>query len=167
MKNKFSVGSSAPLVKVTKRTLPVVVRELKRIEKDNGVITPAIVVDSARSIRSPLHKCFEWNDDAAAVKYREWQARILIGCVKVSFKDEAGEDQIVRAFVNVSPVEVDDEDDAIGEGGYISVERASRNVGYKKQVVQYAYGQLTRWKQKFGAFKEFFVVTEAIGKVKV
>lgn len=167
MKNKYSVGGSASLVRVTKRNLPIVVRELKRIEKDAGVITPAVVVEAARRRTSPLYKMFVWDDDIAAAKYREWQARVLIGCVKVTFKDSDGEEQTTRAFVSVSPVEVEDESDLIADGGYISVEKASRNTGYKGQVLKYAYNQLLGWRRRFGGFKQFFEVSVAIDKTKV
>lgn len=167
MKNKYTSDSRASLVNVTKKTLPIVVRELKRIEKESGSISPKSVVNEARSRNSPLHKFFVWDDDLAAEKFREWQARILIGCVKVTFKDDSGNDQTIRAFVSVSPEEVENSDDLIQEGGYISLEKAGRNTGYQKQVVQYAYNQAVNWKKRFGGFKEFFEIAKAIEKTKV
>lgn len=167
MKNKFSTDGRASLVNVTKKTLPIVVRELKRIEKEAGVITPATVIEQARSEHSPLYPFFTWDNDEAARKFREWQARVLISCVKVTFKDSDGEELTVRAFVNVPPEEADNECDLISEGGYISIDKASRNVNYKSQVIQYAYNQAVNWKKRFGGFKEFFAIAEAIEKTKV
>lgn len=165
MKTKFSAVGN--IVGVKNKDVPVVVRELKRIEKAIGSLTPATVVEAASGSRSPLHRYFTWDDSLAAAKYREWQARVLIGCVQVTIKDASGGESTVRAFVSVSPTDEGVEvDDLIAERGYMSVEKAARNSGYKGQVIQYAYNQLVNWKRRFGGFKEFFEVTEAIGRVK-
>lgn len=57
--------------------------ELDRIQQENGVVTPAAVVDAARPDEAPLHPAFEWRDPVAAEKYRTWQARNLIKSVTV------------------------------------------------------------------------------------
>lgn len=162
MKTKFSLSGNA--VGVRKKDLPVVVRELKRIEKEIGVLTPAIIVKSAERKRSPLRKYFQWNNTTAAQKYREWQARALIGCVQVTIV-EHGESSTVRAFVNVSPSDEVLDDDMIVDRSYVSVQKAARNVGYRGQVLLYARNQLINWKRRFGGFKEFFGVVEAIEKL--
>ena len=56
--------------------------ELNRMAKQNGgKITPRMVVDAARAEDSPLHSYFEWDDEIAAEKYREMQARTLLRSV--------------------------------------------------------------------------------------
>ena len=50
----------------------------ERIEK-TGVLTPKRVVDESRPVDAPLHNEFEWDDSIAGEKYREEQARHLIG----------------------------------------------------------------------------------------
>lgn len=47
--------------------------------EQNGRLTPSSVVDAARDPASPLHAQFEWDDGVAAERYREIQARKLIG----------------------------------------------------------------------------------------
>lgn len=43
-----------------------------------GRLVASEVVEAARDRRSPLHSQFEWDDNAAAIQYRNWQARSLI-----------------------------------------------------------------------------------------
>ena len=54
----------------------------------DGTLTAENVVDDARSPESPLHQHFEWNDTAAAEKYRITQARKLISSVHVTIIEE-------------------------------------------------------------------------------
>lgn len=41
-------------------------------------VTPKQIVEYARDENSELHKCFEWNNDIAAEKWRVQQARLLV-----------------------------------------------------------------------------------------
>lgn len=63
-------------------------RELVRIEREHGKLTPALIVDEARLESSPLHDWFEWDDDAAAEAFREAQARRLVRFVYVRDVDD-------------------------------------------------------------------------------
>lgn len=163
MKTKYSrLGNP---VGVKPKDVPVIVRELKRIEKNQGVITPGVVVKSAENKTSALHRFFTWDDTVAAAEYRNWQARALIGCVQVTITGKDGEDVSVRAFVNVSPREEAYGDDMIGGRGYISVEKSARNTSYHSQVLEYAKNQLVSWKRKFGSYREFAEVSAAIDRV--
>lgn len=60
-----------------------VAERLKELERDNGRLAPADVVDAARDPASPLHSHFTWDDSEAAEKYRLMQARTLIRTVKL------------------------------------------------------------------------------------
>lgn len=63
--------------------LDKVAEALRALEKDAGRLIPADVVDAARRPDSPLHSHFEWDDSAAAEKFRLDQARALIRTVKI------------------------------------------------------------------------------------
>lgn len=83
-----------------------VVRALRKLKK-NGRLTPEDVVKAAKNPKSPLHPCFEWDDEEAAHQYRLHQARNLVNHVRVRFVDEEG-DEIEpprRVFVR----DIDDE----------------------------------------------------------
>lgn len=49
-------------------------REISSLEQ----ITPKAILDFARDENSELHKCFEWDNDSAAEKYRTIQAGNVI-----------------------------------------------------------------------------------------
>lgn len=57
--------------------------ELERLQKENGSLTPAIVLEAAADPESPLHNGFEWDDTAAANHHRLNQARRLIVSIRV------------------------------------------------------------------------------------
>lgn len=74
--------------------------ELERIYHEKGTLEPSVVVEQSKPKNAPLHSMFEWNDEAAAEKWREQQARNIIGNVVVA--DEPNGESFTRAFVHVS-----------------------------------------------------------------
>lgn len=74
--------------------------ELQNIYDQYGSLTPALVVDTARSKTHPLHDRFEWNDKVAGEAWRRQQAHELIRSVKVVYReaDDANPEKSVRAF---------------------------------------------------------------------
>ena len=59
-------------------------REISSLEQ----ITPKAILDFARDENSELHKCFEWDNDLAAEKYRPIQAGNVIRMLYVEPKSE-------------------------------------------------------------------------------
>lgn len=74
--------------------------ELQNIYDQHGQLTPALVVDTARSKTHPLHDRFEWNDKVAGEAWRRQQAHELIRSVKVVYReaDDTNPEKSVRAF---------------------------------------------------------------------
>lgn len=72
--------------------------ELLAIRSEYGQLTPANVVEAARAEDHPLHHRFEWDDSAAAEKYRLSQARQLIRVVRETYTDRGGRPADVRTF---------------------------------------------------------------------
>lgn len=58
--------------------------EILELEK----ITPEKVLERAKDENSELHKCFEWNNDVAAEKYRTIQAGNVIRMLYIEPKNE-------------------------------------------------------------------------------
>lgn len=67
------------------------------VEHD-GDLTPAAVVEAAKSRSSPLYRHFEWNDQKAAEAHRLNQARVLIRAIRI--EDIAEEP--VQAFLSIA-----------------------------------------------------------------
>lgn len=143
---------------------------LKAVEKEFGCITPAVVVKAAEPPRSPLHRFFQWNNDAAAESYRLWQARQLIAKVYIVDKERPSIGP-VRAFVNLEipslEGEGEDNEEEANQRAYLDISKLRNRQDYASQLLAYAYQQLVGWKKRFGAYKQFLEVSEAIDKVKV
>lgn len=105
-----------------------IIAELTRLAKANaGRLTPDNVVDAAQDEASPLHQCFEWNDDAAAHMFRVEQARHLIRSVRVDVTTS-------RHTVRV-PAFVHDPECERGEQGYVSIRQLSSDEDKSREVV--------------------------------
>lgn len=61
----------------------VVDRELERLHKKYGSVTPAKILEEAEHESSPLHRYFEWNDSEAAHRYRLDQAYAMLQASKM------------------------------------------------------------------------------------
>lgn len=76
---------------------------LQAIRDERGALTPALVVEAARDPEHPLHSRFEWDDTAAAEKWRLEQASQLLRVVKLP--NVEGRPSNLRAFVAVKGAE--------------------------------------------------------------
>lgn len=87
---QYQSKKDAGIIQEKKST--IIERELERLYKRDKVITPASVLDAARSKSSPLHEFFEWDDKKAADKYRLMQASEMIVASKfvVVLKEQKG-----------------------------------------------------------------------------
>lgn len=72
----------------------------EQLEKSENGLSPKTLLDASRPADAPLHGEFEWDDDIAAEKYREEQARCLIKNLRV-VAAEVDDGTCTRAFVNV------------------------------------------------------------------
>lgn len=105
-----------------------IIAELTRLAKANaGRLTPDNVVDAAQDEASPLHQCFEWDNDAAAHMFRVEQARHLIRSVRV---DVTTSHHTVRV-----PAFVHDPECERGEQGYVSIRQLSFDEDKSREVV--------------------------------
>lgn len=105
-----------------------IIAELTRLAKANdGRLTPDNVVDAAEDKASPLHQCFEWDNDAAAHMFRVEQARHLIRSVRV---DVTTSHHTVRV-----PAFVHDPECERGEQGYVSIRQLSSDEDKSREVV--------------------------------
>ena len=69
--------------------------ELTKIRTRDGNVTTKSVMQAARPKKAPLHPVFEWRDDVAGEKYREWQARALIRSVRVTYEDSEQDEPLM------------------------------------------------------------------------
>ncbi|KKL74096.1 hypothetical protein LCGC14_2068310 [marine sediment metagenome] len=160
MRTKYTFAPGSRL-KASKAT--VAGRELDRLTKMNGGLTAEAVVDSARGRSSPLHDFFEWDDSAAAERYRQEQARHLMRCVVVLYDDpEIKSDQPIRAFIafETPPEGVRD------DGRYIAMHRILTHAELREQLVDEALVEHVRWEKRYAHLRELAEIVKARQRVE-
>lgn len=125
--------------------------ELQRIYSERGVLEPATVVEESRNESAPLHGCFEWNDEVAAEKYREDQARFIIRTITVKSEPTNTIPTEVRAFVSV-------------QREYKPIEVVVENEDLMSALLKTAAEELTAFKRKYNKIEQLKDVIEAIGR---
>jgi hypothetical protein len=124
----------------------VVGTELARLEEANGgALLPTTVVKSAKRKGSKLHPCFEWNDEAAAKRYRLKQASEMLRKIVVVYDDGKGEPQTIRAFVNIKSEK--------GEGYYCHTSRLLDDPELQENVLNQILAELVALRAKHSKYK--------------
>lgn len=114
-----------------------------------GGVTARDVVDAARSVNSPLHPYFEWNDKIAADEFRLWRARDMMGSIKIKFTepDDPGEIKEARAFqvTRVAPHESEPRK-------YRTFEVLHGDTAFAAQMMESAYADIIMWRRKYSPY---------------
>jgi hypothetical protein len=122
-------------------------------ESNNGVLQVDAVIAAARAQDSPLHSKFTWDDTEAAHKWRQEQARALIR-VTVKYLPENGNS--VRVFVSLTT------DQRTKGGGYRQLVSVMSNEEQRAQLLEDAYSDLQRFREKYSLLTELAEVFAAI-----
>lgn len=107
--------------------------------RNGGVLKVDDVLDEAKDETSPLHKHFEWDDTAAADKYRRDQARYLIQKCKITLVET--EPVSIRAFVSLPS-------DRDSGGGYRLTSEVVTDERRKQELLHDIQLTIARWTQK-------------------
>ena len=133
-------------------------RELARIEKAEGELTPTAVLERARSANSALHEHFEWDDSEAAEQYRLSQAGELIRSIVVDVTYSNVEPaKTVRAFISI---------ERGGERSYMDTHRAMSDEALRRQVLERAWAELTAFRKRYADLKELAGVFAAMDRAR-
>jgi hypothetical protein len=92
--------------------------ELRRLEDNQGKLTPQQVIEAARNEKSALHQCFTWDDGEAAERWRMEEAREIIRSVRIEITIE---NKTVRSIGYVRDPECKP-----NESGYVSLMRVKK-----------------------------------------
>jgi len=106
--------------------------ELSRLYEKHGKLTAQIVVEAARSKKSPIHDEFEWDDSKAAIRYRLYQARTLIR--KVHVLVVGGTAQTIHHV----PIRAATSDDERSDGRYLVERDLIRDVDARQRAIDEA-----------------------------
>lgn len=138
---------------------------LEKIAEKKGVITPPDVVEEAKSKTSPLHDHFEWDNEAAAEKYRLHQARHLINSIIVVV--ETPEETIEeRAFFNVRiKRETEEPEEAEIEQAYVPVSVVLKEKPLRDQILDQALREIDHWEKRYNNIRELSPIFDAVDLV--
>lgn len=124
--------------------------EFDRIYEKYGVLTTKDIVDESREETATLHKCFEWNDEVAAEKYRQKQAGDMIRClVSVVKHDDSDAPIAVRAIVKT-------------DEKYEPITVTMRSDDKKAVLFADVLNDIDRFKKKYSALSELSAVFDAM-----
>ena len=99
----------------------------QNIINEEGTVTPKKLVDVSRPKDAPLHDEFEWNDDVAAEKYREEQAR-----------------QIIKNIVIIDFVPTDTR-----QHEYVTIDTALNNADWRNNLIESAKRDMLSFIHKY------------------
>lgn len=120
--------------------------------EQTGGLTPKRLLDANRTEDAPLHKAFEWDDNAAAEAYRENQASHIIRCVTIKSETEKAEP--IRAFYNITR----------SEHEYISLKVVLENTDMMDALLTQAKRDMQTFKAKYSQLTELAAVISTIDK---
>lgn len=127
--------------------------ELDQIKTaSGGVVSPKAVVDFARNRRSALHSWFEWNDSAAAEKFRLHQARLLINVLVTVVP---GTQISTQAYVSLA-------EDRHEDGGYRAIVDVLSDEHLRGRLLAMALAELKAFRSKYRRLNELSDVFTSI-----
>lgn len=113
--------------------------------------TPQQIVAKGRDAETELHKCFDWNDQTAAEKYRLHQARQIVCHLVIQRPEGNMPKQETRYFFKVRENE-----------GYKPTERIYRNADEHSLLLQRARAELAAFQRKYSGLTELSELFDAI-----
>ena len=129
-------------------------KQCEELEKTVG-LTAKNLLEASRAENAPLHDEFEWDDKAAAERFRECQAMHIINCLCVAPEgtSKQGEENIQqRAFLKT----------AVDQPNYISVKVIVQSEERYDGMMNIAKRELQAFERKYRRLKELSPVFDAI-----
>ena len=130
-------------------------------------VTPRDIIKDAMNRATPYHNWFTWSKEKGFQKNLLYEARVLLGRIKVVYRDLTGKPVNVRKYVHLTL-----EQPATHKlvGAYVERGRAMNNAALHQQTVEVAIRDLETWKQRYRTFKKieiaFPVIDHAIKVLK-
>lgn len=119
------------------------------MEEFGDRITPKDVVAKAKPKSSPIHHLFEWDDTAAAHRFRLFQARNHINRLEVVILVD-NKERATKAYHSV----VIQEDDERPERVYASMVEIQKSPNLAEQAIQNALDEANSWMTRYKDYKQ-------------
>lgn len=115
--------------------------------QNDGCITPTMLVEFARANPlSSLHRCFDWNDETAAEKWRLEQAGGLIRRYSIRIENDTGDTIKIRGFLSLPS-------DRGKDGTYRSTVRLLSDKDRLNEMLALAKSELAAFRTKYAALQ--------------
>src|SRR5215475_13149968 len=98
-KNRYAFKLNVYGADVDPQAIGEALEELIDLRREN--VTAEEIVAAARKAESPMRPCFDWDENAAADKWRRRQAKMLVADLMLADKRDAAKASKTRAFVYV------------------------------------------------------------------
>ena len=125
-----------------------VATEIRSIGED---VSAEQIVNKARDEGTELHKCFEWDNDIAAEKYRLVQARYVVHHLVIEEKEVPTDRPEIRFFVKTGNKE-----------GYKETKIVVQKEDEYKALLARAWAELRAFKKKYSCLKELQEILDLI-----
>lgn len=122
----------------------------EEIESIGSDVKPMQIVEKARDSSTELHKCFTWDNDEAAEKWRLHQARHITGCLVIRRTEEVENVPEIRYFHKNDT------------GGYKPAEYIFTHASEHEKLLQAAYADLQAFKRKYESLQELDYILSLI-----
>jgi hypothetical protein len=138
-----------------------VAAQVEKLRKSHGgVIPPQVLVDASRNEEAPAHRCFTWDDWAAAEAHRRNEGReVLRNLVIVGLDDEGG--TAPPAYYHV--VTTNKVGDVIE--GYAPASEVAKDAGMRHFAEEEALRQIQGLRRRIGHLKRLQPIWEAVDQV--
>ena len=113
--------------------------------------SPADIVEAARDESSELHKCFEWNDEVAAQKWRLHTARMLVNQLVIRTETSDNIPVAVRVISSASEVNT-----------YVPTKMLIKSESDYADLLARAKRELQAFQQKYSTLSELQEIFTAI-----
>lgn len=138
--------------------IEIATTELRSIWENTGALVPEDIVETARPDDHPLHQFFEWDDSAAAQKWRLWQAAGLIARVKVHVMAESGDevnDYKIRAWMPASKV-------GLGSGHYLPEADVRNRPEQRERLLRQMRREIASVRRRYQHLAEFWSTVQEL-----
>lgn len=122
----------------------------EEIESIGSDVKPAQIVEKARDSSTELHKCFTWDNDEAAEKWRLHQARHITGCLVIRRTEEVENVPEIRYFHMTD------------SRGYRPAQYVFTHADEHQKLLQAAYADLQIFKRKYESLQELDYILSLI-----
>lgn len=127
----------------------LVAQEIMSIEN----ATPQNILEAAKNPDSELHKCFTWDNDTAAEKWRLHEARQVVCSLMIADKNNNQEPTNIRILHKTD------------SGGYKPIQFIVQHQSEYRQLLQRAFEELEAFKKKYASLSELETIIAAIDEI--